>query len=70
MGSFPGVKWPECDADQKGCMVWSEEGVRLYFTPLYIVVALRVKYLIGRGSGCRTYRMLEPGGILNFFLCM
>jgi len=28
-----------------------------------IAVALSAKYLIGRGSGCRTYTMLEPGGI-------
>lgn len=42
--------------------------MRLYFTPLYIVVALRAIYLIARGSGCCTCRMLEAGGILNSFL--
>jgi len=38
--------------------------VKLYFIPLYIVMVLRAKYLNGRGSGCPTYRTLEPGKVI------
>jgi hypothetical protein len=32
---------------------------------LYVFMALRAKYLNGRGSGCPTHRMLEPGWVLK-----
>lgn len=43
--------------------------MRLYFTPLYIVMALIAKYLIGMGFVCCMCSMLVPGGILNLLLC-
>jgi len=45
-----------------------KERVKLYFIPLYVFMVLRPKYLNGRGSGCPTYRMFEPGKVLNAIL--
>jgi len=48
-----------------------KEYVKLYFIPLdvcMVFMVLRSKYLNGRGSGCPTYRMLEPGRVLSAVL--